>query len=145
MNSLLLPLHLLAVGLWLGCVLTEVLFERALLAGGPEQHLSLARLHRRVDLVVEIPAFVLVLASGAFMLAAAVPGPLLQAKIGFGLLAVAANVGCVRLVLRRAAAADAGRWAEFARLDQLQHKLGAVVMLGILLALACGAYLLADS
>ena len=29
MTNVLLPLHLALVGLWLGCVLTEALFERA--------------------------------------------------------------------------------------------------------------------
>jgi hypothetical protein len=29
MTKVLLPLHLALVGLWLGCVLTEALFERA--------------------------------------------------------------------------------------------------------------------
>lgn len=67
------------------------------------------------------------------------------AKIACGLLAAAANVYCVVLVLRRAAAAGAGRWDEFARLDRRQHKFGALVLLGILAALAIGIDLLARS
>ena len=34
MKNLILTAHLLCAGLWLGCVLTEVLFERALLGQG---------------------------------------------------------------------------------------------------------------
>jgi hypothetical protein len=56
MDSLLLPLHLLFVGLWLGSVLTEALFERALLGQGRPAELILTRLHIRVDLAIEIPA-----------------------------------------------------------------------------------------
>lgn len=67
MNSVLLPIHHCAVGVWLGCVITEALFERALLAKGREQELILVELHKRVDLIVEIPAFMIVLISGALL------------------------------------------------------------------------------
>jgi hypothetical protein len=141
MTTMLLPLHIVAVGVWLGCVLTEALFERALLGKGREQELLLAGLHWRVDLIVEIPAFVVALLTGALMLQSATPSALLHAKIGFGLLAAAANVYCVWLVFRRLAHARAGRWAAFDRVDHLQHKFGAVVLVGIVVALSIGVYL----
>ena len=140
MSSFLLPLHLIFVGVWLGCVLTEALFERVLLGKGHEQELVLANLHQRVDLFVEIPAFVVVLVTGALLLAGNSPGWLLQTKIGFGLVAIGTNIYCVRLVFRRAAAAASGQWQEFSRLDRLQHKLGAGVAFGILMALSIGVY-----
>jgi uncharacterized membrane protein len=126
---------------WL--LLTEVLFERALLGQGRAQKLILVRLHKRVDLIVEIPAFLAVLVTGAFMLASTTPSSALHAKIGFGLIAIAANIYCVWLVFRRAQAATAGQWEKFSHLDHLQHKIGAVVLLGILVALGTGAYLYA--
>jgi uncharacterized membrane protein len=141
MKSTLLLLHFVSVGIWLGCVLTEALFERALLDEGQAQKLILVALHKRVDLIVEIPAFVAVLVTGASMLSATSSSPLLTTKIAVGLLAIAANVYCVRLVFRRAAAANSGRWAEFERLDDLQHKYGAVVLLAIVAALAVGVSL----
>lgn len=141
MNRLLLSIHLVFVGLWLGCVLTEVLFERALLNQGRTQELILVELHKRVDLFVEVPAFVAVLLTGALMLATTNPGPVLHAKIGFGLVAIVANLYCVWLVFRRAKAATAGQWEKFSHLDHLQHKFGAIVLLGILAALSVGIYL----
>ncbi|MDO8988763.1 MAG: hypothetical protein Q7U91_03935 [Sideroxyarcus sp.] len=140
MKSIFLPLHLAFAGIWLGCVITEALFERALLGKGRAQELILVTLHKRVDLFVEIPAFLGVLVTGAFMLAGAGANPLLAAKIVFGLLAIAVNVYCVWLVFRRATAAQADRWEEFARLDHLQHKFGAVVLLAIVAALGLGVY-----
>lgn len=140
MKSVLLPLHLSFVGVWLGCVLTEALFERALLGKGRAQELILVALHKRVDLLVEIPAFVVVLVTGAFMLPAADTNLLLIAKIAFGMLAIATNIYCVWLVFRRASAASAGRWEEFMHLDHLQHKFGAVVLLAIVVALVIGVY-----
>jgi hypothetical protein len=136
MRSVLLPIHIAAAGIWLGCVVTEALFERALLGKGRAQELILVALHQRVDLIVEIPAFAAVLVTGGLMLAVA--DTLLGIKIAFGLLAIAANAYCVRLVFQRATAAKEDRWGDFARLDHLQHKFGVVVLFGILAALAVG-------
>lgn len=136
-----LPLHLVLVGLWLGCVLTEALFERALLGKGREQELLLAQLHWRVDRWVEVPVFLLVLLTGALMLASAPAGGLWQAKLGFAALALVANAYCVWLVFRRLGHARAGAWDAFARIDHRQHKVGALVLLGIVGALGCGLVL----
>lgn len=145
MRALLLPLHLTFVGLWLGCVLTEALFERALLGQGRDKELILAVLHKRVDTFIEIPAFALVLATGALLLAGAPPSALLHAKVGLALLAIAANVYCVYLVFRRHRHALRGDWPAFERADHLQHKIGAVVLLGILGALGLGLALFAGA
>ncbi len=138
MSSALLPIHLSFVGLWLGCVLTEALFERALLGKGTEQVLTLVALHKRVDLIVEIPAFVTVLITGALMYSSETTSGLIHTKIAFGLLAIAANVYCVWLVFQRAVAAEEGNWKEFDRLDHKQHKYGAVVLFAIIAALVIG-------
>ncbi|TXT39705.1 MAG: lipoprotein [Comamonadaceae bacterium] len=140
---MLLILHLLFIGLWLGCVLTEALFERALLGQGRAHELLLADLHKRVDVWVEIPAFVAVLVTGGMLLAQAAPSHWLYTKVAFGLLAVLTNGVCVGLVFARAKAAHRGNWEHFDRLDSLQHKLGAVVLLALLVALVIGLTLLA--
>lgn len=67
MNNWLGGLHLTFAALWIGCILTEALFERALLAGDRASHLQLARLHARVDLLVEMPAFMGVLLTGIIL------------------------------------------------------------------------------
>jgi hypothetical protein len=141
MKALLLPVHLVFVGLWLGCVLTEALFERALLGQGRGNELILARLHKRVDLFVEIPAFVMVLLTGGALLAQTAATPLLHTKVGFALVAIAANIYCVYLVFRRERFAANNQWADFEATDHKQHKFGAVVLLGMLFALAIGLYL----
>jgi hypothetical protein len=120
----------------------EALFERALLGKGREQELILAALHKRVDVFVEIPAFLAVVITGGLMLPNALQSPALVTKIGFGLLAVLTNVYCVWLVFRRLSHALAGDWAAFSRVDRLQHKFGAIVLAGILAALGIGLSLL---
>lgn len=140
MDSLLAPLHLVLVSLWLGCVLTEALFERALLGTGRANELLLAKLHRKVDLLIEIPAFTGAAITGGLLFARAPSGPLLYAKVALGLLAVAANVVCVRLVFARVAYAETGNWTAFERADHLQHKWGALVLVGIVGALGLGLH-----
>lgn len=77
------------------------------------------------------------------LLAQAAPSHWLYTKVAFGLLAVLTNAVCVGLVFARAKAAHGGNWEHFDRLDSLQHKLGAVVLLALLVALAIGLTLLA--
>lgn len=143
MKTILLSIHLAAMGVWLGCVLTEALFERALLGKSREHELLLSALHKRVDIIVEIPAFIVVLVTGWIMLPSAASSSLLLTKVASGLVAMAANVFCVGLVFKRYAAASANNWDVFARLDRLQHKVGAVVLIGILGAMSVGFYLYA--
>lgn len=98
----------------------------------------MARLHIRVDLFIEIPAFVMVLVTGVLMLAQTPPSTALLIKVVCGLVAIATNVICVALVFKRHAFAQAGKWAEFEGIDHLQHKLGAVVLVALLAALGVG-------
>ena len=135
---MLLALHIAFVGVWLGCVLTEALFERALLKTGRSNERILATLHKRVDVFIEIPAFAGVAVTGGLMLIDATLTPVLQLKIAAALVAIAANAYCVYLVFAREAAALAEDWERFERLDHRQHQVGAVVLLGILTALGLG-------
>jgi hypothetical protein len=141
MKTLLLALHLIFAGVWLGCVLTEALFERALLGKGHTQEAILGALHKKVDIFVEIPALMLVLITGGMMLHTAPQSTLLFTKIGFGVVALLANLYCVWLVFKRSAYASEGDWVAFSRIDHIQHRVGAIVLIGILGALGIGLYL----
>ena len=134
-------LHLIFAGLWLGCILTEIAFERILLAGDRAAHLALARVHKWVDLLVETPAFLGVAATGLWLLPAAPPSLALDVKLACAGLAVLANGACVFLVHRRCDAAERADWEEFDRLDHLQHGIGALVLIGVLTSLSVGLYL----
>lgn len=135
---MLLLFHLLFIGIWLGCVLTEALFERALLGRGRAHELLLADLHKRVDVWIEIPAFAAVVVTGGMLLEQSAPSSWLHVKNALGLLAVLTNGVCVGLVLARAKAAHVANWERFDRLDDVQHKFGAVVLLALLGALGVG-------
>jgi len=141
MHALLLPLHLVFIGLWLGCVLTEALFERALLGQGRDKELLLTALHKRVDLFIEIPTFTLAALTGGMLLATTPPSTALHIKLAFASVAVISNVYCVYLVFKRDRLARSNDWKAFEAIDHLQHRIGAIVLVGILGALGMGLYL----
>lgn len=131
-------LHLFLTGIWLGCVLTKVFFERAMLAGDRESHRRVAHLHAKDDLLIEVPVFSGMLVSGLIAWRGSPTGAALVIMNAAGGIAIVANVVCVCLVLRRRTAAVAGNRESFARLDCLQHKIGAIALVGILVALGAG-------
>jgi tetratricopeptide (TPR) repeat protein len=117
----------------------KALFERALLPQGNDARKTLANLHVRVDQFVEIPAIVAVIVTGAALWLQAPP-----TSQGFtlmlvaGCLAIVANLVCVWLVFARRNAARSDHWPRFDVLDHRQHAWGAVVLVGVLVALAAG-------
>ncbi|WP_369027126.1 hypothetical protein [Qipengyuania sp. RANM35] len=130
------PLHALLAGAWVGCVLVEALFERALLGQGRDKELILARLHWKVDLFIEGPLLASVAVTGLLIVrpifAAQAVDVLLQAKLVFAALAILANIWCIRLVKVRLNYAEAGEWEAFERVDNSQHRWGALVLVGLL-------------
>lgn len=92
--------HLIALGAWLGVVITEVLFE---FAGSDAESLrAAARFHYNVDKYGELPVLAAVLLTGAILAVRARPlTPLHQLKIAASLISVAAALVCVWWVFRR--------------------------------------------
>lgn len=145
MAGILLPLHLLAAGVWLGCVLVEAAFERAL-AEPSDYRLVLTNLHDKVDKIVEIPAFSIVLLTGIVMLGTlltngVVISGLLLMKIAIGIMTVLINIYCASLVFERNRLAIDGDDAGFKLVDDKQHKWGALVLIGIVMATMFGLVL----
>lgn len=95
----------------------------------------------KVDMIVEIPAFIVVLVTGALLFSGSELTALLIVKILFGLTAILTNIYCVNIVFQRAKCALNDDWERFESLDQLQHKYGAVVLFGVLGALSTGTYM----
>jgi hypothetical protein len=92
--------HLLTLATWGGLVLAEVVLELG--ARSPESQREAARVHFWLDMLVEAPLLVLVLATGAALAARACPlTPWHYAKIACGLAAVGANLACVVAVVAR--------------------------------------------
>ncbi|WP_237155527.1 hypothetical protein [Oryzibacter oryziterrae] len=134
--SLVLLLHILFAGLWIGCVMTEVLFERTLSGQGWAADKLLARLHYRVDLAVEMPAALGVGVTGSLMAARIVHWDMALATMATaGLLAIAANILCLVHVRRRHLAALDGDRKAHSAADIRQHRVGTLVVLALLVAI----------
>ncbi|MBX3472731.1 MAG: hypothetical protein KF878_38250 [Planctomycetes bacterium] len=113
--------HVVLLAVWAGVVLAEVVLELAA-RRDPTLERGVARLHARIDVLVEAPLLAAVVLTGAVLLARApVIDGWLWAKALCGLGAVAANAACVVAVLRRQRAADdareAARWTRWVLLS----------------------------
>lgn len=92
--------HLIALGMWLGVVITEVLFEFA--ASDAESLRAAARFHYNVDKYGELPILVAVLVTGTMLSVHAWPlTPLHIIKIATSLVAVGSALICVLWVFQR--------------------------------------------
>ncbi|MDH0894095.1 MULTISPECIES: hypothetical protein [Pseudomonas] len=139
--DLLLNLHLFAVAFWLGVVAVEYLLERGR-AQSRGQGFAVARLHRRIDLLFETPAFAVVLVTGLLLVEPARFGGLYALKVVAGALAVAGNLLCLVPVLQRRAAAERDDLADVIRQSRRIDTISLVAIPAGLLALACGVYLM---
>jgi hypothetical protein len=92
--------HLIALGVWLGVVITEVLFEFA--ASDAESLRAAARFHYHVDKYGELPILVAVLVTGTMLTVRAWPlTPLHVLKVATSLASVGSALVCVGWVFQR--------------------------------------------
>ena len=92
--------HMIALAMWLGVVITEVLFEFA--ASDADSLRAAARFHYNVDKFGELPILLGVLITGTILAVRAWPlTPLHVLKIAASLIAVGASLLCVRWVFQR--------------------------------------------
>ncbi|MBQ0961284.1 hypothetical protein KAK06_20170 [Ideonella sp. 4Y11] len=131
-------LHAVSASAWLGCVLTELVLEKGL--DRPGDHARRAELHWRIDCWVELPLVALTTVAGVAAWAGSWTDPalVLMAVAGGG--AVMANGVCSVWVWRRWQAARLGNSEAHAHADAWQHRWGALVALGLALALGAAAW-----
>jgi hypothetical protein len=106
--------HLVALGMWLGVVIAEVLFE---FAGSDADSLrAAARFHYNVDKFGELPILFAVLITGAILAVRAWPlTPLHFLKIATSLVSVGFAVVCTLWVFQRRRIEDANALLRFRR------------------------------
>lgn len=139
--SSLLVLHLLFVGLWLGCAAAETVLE-LLSRGAPSLRNAVAMAHPRIDLFVELPAAAAVLVTGALMLDFERMSGVYLLKVVSGALAIFGSAAVVIPVVRRK------RFAATKREEQAQKE-SRLILLAVMLnfpfaavALVAGLYML---
>ncbi|HSN55521.1 MAG TPA: hypothetical protein VLT32_12660 [Candidatus Sulfomarinibacteraceae bacterium] len=93
--------HLVVLALWGGVVATEAVVE-VLPFRRPELHPAAIRFHTWIDLLVELPLVLAVVGTGAALALTVEPLTTTHlVKIGFAGAAVAVNLFCIAVVLRR--------------------------------------------
>ena len=93
--------HLITLSLWGGVVATEAVIEIYPFRKR-ELHTATIRFHYWIDLLVELPLVLGVIATGSALLLLTDPvTPLHLVKIGFGGTAVAINLFCIVVVVKR--------------------------------------------
>jgi len=93
--------HLIVLSLWGGVVATEAVIEVTPFRR-PELHAAAIRFHYWIDLLVELPLVLAVIATGvALALSIETLSGLHLIKILFGAAAVAVNLFCIAVVVRR--------------------------------------------
>lgn len=136
--TILLTLHLLAIGVWIGVVGAEFAIE----FDGMKDDKSLAKaaeLHYQTDIWIEVPAFMTVLITGLMMLDENHLSGVFLLKIIFSLLAILFNVICVYAVFKRRRSLRSGD-AEGIRAADRAMKLGGAIIPTFLVALSLGLY-----
>lgn len=132
-------IHLIALGIWAGCVLTEVVLELVLEKLPPESS-NLARLHAMIDRFVEIPAILLVAITGGMLLQSAYWDTLLQVKVGLGVTAVFLNTVAAFTVQRRYQSLLSGNEQGYDFWNLWHERIGIGCVLSITGAIVVGGY-----
>jgi len=137
--TLTLFIHLIAIGIWAGCVATEVVCELE------QKHVKfkdsyIASLHWRIDKFVEIPAIFITAITGYLMLNDAVFDSLLTIKVSAGVLAIIFNLIASYSVYKRYKCLVADNEAGYLKYDLIHERIGVGCVLFILVAMISGGY-----
>jgi len=141
--STLLFIHLIAIGIWAGCVATEVVLEIAQEKLPPSES-YLAPLHAKIDRAVEIPAILVTLLTGGAMLHQATWDNLLVAKVSCGVAAVILNSIAAYTVHMRNKCLESGNTSGYARYNVLHERIGIGCVLSIVSAIVLGGLRIAS-
>ncbi len=135
--SALLFIHLMAIGIWAGCVATETVLE---LSQGkvPPNKSYLAALHAKIDIAVEIPAIFVTLITGSLLLESAHWDKILFLKVGLGVSAVLLNSIAAYTVHKRYSCLKSADLNGYAKYNLLHDRIGVGCILTIAGAMIAG-------
>lgn len=137
--SLLLTLHLLALGIWIGVVGAEFAIEFDGMKDD-ESYIRASKMHYLTDIWIEIPAFTTVLITGLLMLNESHLAGVFLYKVIFAALAIMFNIICVCAVFKRRKFALSSD-IEGMRSADTAMKIGGLIIPTFLVAFVLGIYL----
>lgn len=137
--SLILIIHLIAIGIWIGVVGAEFAIEFDGMKDD-ESHIRASKMHYLTDIWIEIPAFTAVLITGLLMLNESHLAGVFLYKVIFAVLAIMFNIICVCAVFKRRKFALSSD-IEGMRSADTAMKIGGLIIPTFLVAFVLGIYL----
>ncbi len=136
--SLLLIIHLIALGIWIGVVGAEFAIEFDGMKDD-ESYIKASKLHYATDIWIEIPAFTTVLLTGIFMIDESHLSGAFLYKIIFAMLAIMFNIVCVSAVFKRR---NFALWSDVSGMRSTESvmKLGSLIIPTFLIAFSLAFY-----
>lgn len=138
--SLILATHLFAVAFWFGVLGVEFILEQSR-TRSREHGFTVADIHFKIDMFLEMPAFVVVLITGLAMLDPQRLSGVYLLKMCLGLFTISANTFCLYPITRRWMAARAKDFAEHVRYSYWVDRISAAAVPTGFASLFCGFYL----
>lgn len=138
--SLLLSIHLFAAAFWFGVLGVEFILEQGRTRSRDHGY-TVADIHYKIDLFLEMPAFVVVLITGLMMLDPSRLSGLYLLKVTAGLFAVSANIYCLYPIIKRKLAANNTNFEALVYYSYVVDKISAIAVPAGFIALFCGFYL----
>lgn len=139
-TSWLLSIHLFAAAFWFGVLGVEFILEQGR-TRSREHGYVVADIHYKIDMFLEMPAFVVVLITGLMMLDPNKLEGIYLLKVCAGLFAVSANVYCLYPIIKRKLAANTNDFQALVRYSYIVDKISLVAVPAGFVALFCGFYL----
>ncbi len=141
---LVLFIHLIAIGIWAGCVATEIVCEIGQKNMAYKQS-YIAKLHWEIDKYVEIPAILVCTITGVIMLQNVIWSPILITKVAAGVLAVLFNSIAAYTVYMRYHYFTKDNESGYIKYHKLHERIGIVCVLAIVVALVAGGFRIVGS
>ncbi|MDE2421294.1 MAG: hypothetical protein KGO49_08975 [Gammaproteobacteria bacterium] len=138
--SLLLSIHLFAVAFWFGVLGVEFILEQGRTRNRDHGY-TVADIHFKIDMFLEMPAFAVVLITGLMMLDPSKLSGLYLLKVIAGSIAVSGNIYCLYPILKRKLAANKRDFESLVRYSRVIDNISLVAIPAGLVALFCGFYL----
>lgn len=135
--TVLLLTHIIAVGVWLGCIATESVME----AGREKSishHQAVAEIHKWIDIFVEIPMVILVLVTGVLLFSQHPQPDIIKIKVALGLIAISLNLLCFYFIIKRNQLFITGNDTKATTFSKYQDIAGGIMIMCILAVVSIG-------
>lgn len=134
---MILTLHIMAIGIWVGCILTEGVME-ASREKDLRHHKEISSIHTKIDKFVEGPALIVLFVTGLMLFSQGEHSNIIRVKAVIGMVAIALNCVCFYLIAKRDRLFVAGHDEQAIKMAKIQDSVGGLMILCIIAAMTIG-------